>query len=222
MLGFLPISKLHEPSNVCKVFRCVVSVITTTWTHRHFYASFTTEEQLAHERLLSRVNESDTAAQDEVLARRGPISLTRQSLKTLDPGVWLNDKVINYYLQTWLDISDTSMWIEIKAIKKRQGFFNSYFLQQLHDKENIDLTLRNKYNYRAVKNWGKRHSPWFNIFKLRRLFIPWNIANYHWVLIVVDFEEKKIQYYDATGSTDWFKLSGVYRCLKDEYRKIYL
>jgi hypothetical protein len=38
----------------------------------------------------------------------------------------------------------------------------------------------------------------------------------HWTLAVTFMEEKRIQYYDSSGSTDWTKLEGLLEYVKEQ------
>jgi Ulp1 family protease len=50
-----------------------------------------------------------------------------------------------------------------------------------------------EYKFKKVK-WWKRN----NLFEMKKkIFIPINVSNYHWVLVVIDIEKKKIQHYDS-------------------------
>lgn len=80
-----------------------------------------------------------------------------------------------------LDSSTTS--------KKKSFFFNSFFFFKLFDMDT------KKYTYDNVKRWSKS----FNIFEQEMVFIPINIGNAHWVLIVIFIILEKIEYYDSTG-----------------------
>ena len=108
--------------------------------------------------------------------RGGTHSVKRGSLKTLDPGKWLNNKMINYYSRHLLANRDGNKWFT-GEVRGRQAFYNSFFIQMLFDKKNANLRVRNKYNYKQVAKWGRNFVPGGDIFKLKRMFIPRNISN---------------------------------------------
>ncbi len=68
----------------------------------------------------------------EILVSQGGDFVQRGSMQTLRPGIWLNDKVINYILKNCLKRRD------IKICAKEPGrrwshFFNSFFVQTMFD-----------------------------------------------------------------------------------------
>ena len=147
----------------------------------------------------------------------GADSVTQGSLKTLRNGTWLNDEIISYFCKNSLAKRDEARCAKHPG-QKRSHFFNSYFIQKMFDTENDNENLRDKYNYDNVKRWSKK-VPGKDIFNLKYIFCPINIANAHWTLAVIFVEEKKIQYYDAMGCTDWATLEGLRQYLCDEYRE---
>ena len=57
-------------------------------------------------------------------------------------------------------------------------------------KNDVDPNSRGKYNYGNVSRWGaKCHGK--DIFKLKHIFVPFNIENVHWALAVIYMEDKK-------------------------------
>jgi sentrin-specific protease 1 len=150
--------------------------------------------------------------------------VTRDSLRTLRPGVWLNDELICFYLRHCLCKWDEALFNEQK-VSKRSHFFNTHFWQSLHDQYNPDLGVRGKYNYKNIKRWSKK-IPGKNIFDLERVFVPINVENQHWVLGVIHIEKMIIEFLDSkigTEMTDAIKsyYFGLPPYVKDEYMRIY-
>ena len=90
-------------------------------------------------------------------------------------------------------------------------------MQTMFNLKNNDLNLRGRYNYENVRRWSKK-VPGKDIFKLKYIFCSINLDNWHWTLVVIFMEEKKIQYYDSNGCTNWTKLEGLLEYVKNEYR----
>ena len=155
----------------------------------------------------------------EEIVRQGGDSVKRLSMKTLKPGQWLNDEVINYYLKNCLASRDRKICNEQPG-RKFSHFFNSFFFQSMFDEMNTDDNLRGKYNYEKVKSWSKK-VPGSDIFNLKYIICPCNHDNMHWSTAVIFMEEKRIQWYDSMGGTDRAKLEleGLMQYLKDEYKK---
>lgn len=154
--------------------------------------------------------------QNEILASTEAESVQRSSLQRLQPGQWLNDEVINYFLKNCLAKRDEKL-CATQPGRKRSHFFNSYFVQTMFDEKNNNLALRGKYAYKNVKRWSKK-VPGKDVFNLKYIFCPINLDNMHWTSAVIFMEEKKIQYYDSLGGTDRMKLEGLLEYLKDEWR----
>ena len=56
--------------------------------------------------------------------------------------------------------------------------------------------MRGRYNYNKSRKWSKKVFGG-SIFELKRLFIPINLGQMHWALVVIHFRNKLIQYYDS-------------------------
>ncbi len=130
----------------------------------------------------------------DILARQNKESVCCKSMQTLLPKQWLINEVINFFLKHCL------MRHNKKLCKKEPGrrqlhFFNSFFVQTMFNLKNNDLNLRGRYNYENVRRWSKK-VPGKDIFKLKYIFCPINLDNWHWTLAVIFMEEKKIQYYN--------------------------
>ena len=220
LLNYLSISDWTIVATVSKTCQANTKREMKLWLEKFFRLNCTTAEHMQQELLLARVDKP--GPDDEILAQYGRDTVQRRSLKTLDFGTWLNDEVINFYLKNVLRQREAKKQVSDPTNTKNQGFFNTFFIQQLFQEFSEDRTLKGKYCYsKRIKRWGKRNTPGFDIFKLRRLFIPRNFRNVHWVLIVVDFEHKTITYYDSLGETDWSCMEGIYRYLKEEHMQLY-
>ena len=108
--------------------------------------------------------------------------MTRDVLRRLSPGIWLNCDLINTYLHM------------LKETRPQCVFFATYFAQKL-----IEM---GKYKYTNVSSFTlRRHArqalPDINIFDKEKLFYPINVGQSHWVLTVIYPQEKKIDYYDS-------------------------
>ena len=152
----------------------------------------------------------------ETLARQDANSVQRSSMQRLQPGTWLNDELINYYLKICLTKRDEMLCAKQPG-RKRSHFFSSFFVQTMFDEKNKDRKLQGKYNYNNVKRWGRK-VPGKDIFNLKYIVVPINLGNLHWTSAVIFMEEKKIQYFDSMGGTDEAKLWGLFQYLKDEYK----
>lgn len=115
----------------------------------------------------------------------------------LQPSTWLNDEVINFYMEMLNDRN--------KAHHKKSHFFNSFFVERL-------LKTDKKYTYTNVQRWSKK----FDIFELDKIFFPINIDNMHWTLALVEPQLKLIHYFDSMRGKGEFYMKGLMRWIKDE------
>jgi len=133
-------------------------------------------------------------------------SVTLQSFRRLRDGEWLNDEVINGYMDLlFKNVLDRNL--------PKIHFYRTFFFTQL-----MDQKATNTYTYNNVKRWS-RHAPDENIFALNKLFIPINIERNHWFCVVVNFEKKIIQCYDSIrGRGRMTEMIYILQYLQDEWR----
>jgi len=109
----------------------------------------------------------------------GAVTLTMSDVLRLQPGVYLNDNLLDFYLQyLYLEKWDESL-------RKRVHLFNTFFFKkwignkQQKGEVNLDFDLR---RYRKVKKWTKT----VDIFTKDFLVVPVNYK-LHWSLGIVCF-----------------------------------
>jgi hypothetical protein len=57
-----------------------------------------------------------------------------------------------------------------------------------------------------------------DVFAMDKLYIPVNIPNTHWMMIVVYMQTRKVCYYDSMNFDGMPYLKAVFQWLKDEWR----
>ena len=125
----------------------------------------------------------------DIIIDKFDIVMVQRNLKCLrSSNTMLNDEVVNFSLKL------------IKQRDERRGNQqNLYFLSQFYQKltEISDNgNLEYDYNFNLVRNWNKK----VNIFSFERIFLP--ICRYnHWILVVINFPEKRIQFYDSLATS---------------------
>ncbi|WWC66956.1 uncharacterized protein I206_100863 [Kwoniella pini CBS 10737] len=99
------------------------------------------------------------------------------SIRRLKDGVWLDDEIMNFY---------GALMVERAKLQdnRKLHFFNSFFYQRISET-----------GYSAVKRWTKK----VDIFSMNTVVFPINIGNMHWTACAVNFDEKRIEYYDSMG-----------------------
>ena len=75
------------------------------------------------------------------------------NLRTLEPGQWIKDEVINYFLSL-LALRDQRLVRGDSSPGRRSHFFKSFFFTQLLNEGH--KTLAGVYSYANVKRWSKK------------------------------------------------------------------
>uniref|UniRef100_A0A8C6MHS0 SUMO specific peptidase 1 n=1 Tax=Nothobranchius furzeri TaxID=105023 RepID=A0A8C6MHS0_NOTFU len=112
----------------------------------------------------------------EILSEGFGLSLTRKDLQTLSSLNWLNDEVINFYMNLLVERSK-------EPDLPSTNTFNTFFYPKLRSS-----------GYSAVRRWTKK----MDIFSKDILLVPVHLG-VHWCLCVVDFRKKSIMYFDSMG-----------------------
>ncbi|XP_068454762.1 sentrin-specific protease 1 [Clinocottus analis] len=131
------------------------------------------------EEMEAEVNRVLRGSNHEVLSEGFGLSLTRKDLQTLSNLNWLNDEVINFYMNLLVERSkDPNL--------PSANTFNTFFYPKLRSS-----------GYSAVRRWTKK----MDIFSKDILLVPVHLG-VHWCLSVVDFRKKAIMYFDSMGGNN--------------------
>uniref|UniRef100_A0A8C2XHW5 SUMO specific peptidase 1 n=1 Tax=Cyclopterus lumpus TaxID=8103 RepID=A0A8C2XHW5_CYCLU len=131
------------------------------------------------EEMDAEVNRVLRGGNHEVLSEGFGLSLTRKDLQTLSNLNWLNDEVINFYMNLLVERSkDPNL--------PSANTFNTFFYPKLRSS-----------GFSAVRRWTKK----MDIFSKDILLVPVHLG-VHWCLSVVDFRKKAILYFDSMGGNN--------------------
>jgi sentrin-specific protease 1 len=166
------------------------------------YMYLSPEERISAESLL------DSPSTSAVIASRNNIELSHDKIQCLRDREWLNDEVINFYMDL---INDLSARIGGKRTIPKTYCWNSFFWLKLSDDGK-------GYNYKAVQRWTSRKK--IDLFSFDRIIVPMNVGRNHWALGFVDLKNKHVRYYDslAGGSIHTRFSEFILRYLDDEFR----
>lgn len=114
---------------------------------------------------------------NQILADEFNIKITRGHMHTLDGLNWLNDEVINFYMELIVKRSK-----ELDDIPKVHAM-NTFFYPKLKTQ-----------SYTSVKRWTRR----VDIFSKDIILFPIHLG-VHWCLAIADFRKKELQYLDSMG-----------------------
>ncbi|XP_052091883.1 sentrin-specific protease 1-like isoform X2 [Mytilus californianus] len=129
----------------------------------------------------------------EVLVEGYRIQITRGDIATLAGLNWLNDEVINFYMNMLMERGEKDNYPKCYA-------FNTFFYPKIMSG-----------GHSTVRRWTKK----VDIFSYDYLIVPVHLGM-HWCLCIVDFKKKCIQYYDSMGGQNVKCLNAVKQYLCDE------
>ena len=107
-------------------------------------------------------------------------------IRQLLSGAWLNDEIINAFGEY------------LKILGSDTHFFNSFFYAFLA-----------RQGYPGVRRWTKK----IRLTDFKRVFIPVNVSDSHWVCAVMDFERQEIIGYDSMMSNS--RMTAILHKLRD-------
>ncbi|XP_030637411.1 sentrin-specific protease 2 [Chanos chanos] len=129
-----------------------------------------------------------------VLSSAFKLRITQRDLATLQEGSWLNDEVINFYLNLVMARSEQD------SGGKRVYSFSTFFFPKLHTG-----------GHAAVRRWTKA----VDLFTYDAILVPLHLG-VHWSLAVVDFKSKSVRSYDSMGQRHDDICNLILRYLKEE------
>lgn len=131
------------------------------------------------------------------------IDLSREALQCLKPGAWLNDEVINLYMELLKERECREQKVYLKC-----HFFNTFFFNKLYKDAH-------SYDYKAVRRWTTQKKLGYSLLECDKIFVPIH-KDIHWCLAVINLREKKFQYLDSLKGQDLDALEALARYIKDE------
>lgn len=133
--------------------------------------------------------------QDEVLAEGFGLRITRKDIHTLAGLNWLNDEVINFYMNLLIarGTAATSKYPRVHAM-------NTFFYPKLLSGGQSSL-----------RRWTRK----VDIFAQDLVVVPVHL-DIHWCMSIIDFRERSIVYYDSMGGGNTKCLAALKQYLQDE------
>uniref|UniRef100_A0ACD5Y5L3 Uncharacterized protein n=1 Tax=Avena sativa TaxID=4498 RepID=A0ACD5Y5L3_AVESA len=140
-----------------------------------------------------------------VLHEPSNIEITEEKLGCLSPRGWLNDEVINLYLQLLKERAEREPTRFLKC-----HFFNTFFYKKLTYGET-------GYDYQSVRRWTTFNKLGYGLVDCDKIFVPIH-RDIHWCLAVINMKEQTYQYLDSLGGMDYDVLSILARYIMDELK----
>ncbi|CAK9145578.1 unnamed protein product [Ilex paraguariensis] len=165
------------------------------------FVPLTKEEEADVDRALSNSNRRKVLVNHE----NSNIEITGEVLQCLRPGAWLNDEVINLYLEL------------LKEREKREPkrflkchFFNTFFYKKL-------IGGRAGYDFKAVRRWTTQRKLGYYLLECDKIFVPIH-KEIHWCLAVINKKDEKFQYLDSLGGLDTHVMTVLAKYFVDEVK----
>ncbi|XP_020548732.1 ubiquitin-like-specific protease ESD4 isoform X1 [Sesamum indicum] len=117
------------------------------------------------------------------------IDITGENLQCLSRGAWLNDEVINLYLEL---LKEREKREPLKFLKCH--FFNTFFYKKL-------ISGRDGYNFQSVRRWTTQRKLGYSLLDCEKIFVPIH-KEVHWCLAIINKRDKKFLYLDSLKGVD--------------------
>lgn len=131
-----------------------------------------------------------------VLCSAFKLRITQRDLATLQEGSWLNDEVINFYMNLVMARS------EQEVLGKKVYSFSTFLFPKLLSG-----------GHAAVRRWTKA----VDLFLFDVILVPLHLG-VHWSLAVVDFKSKSVRSYDSMGQRHDDICDLILLYLKEEFK----
>jgi sentrin-specific protease 1 len=125
------------------------------------------------------------------------VEITRRDIQTLKGLNWLNDEIINFYMNLIVERStqnNNNNEIKVYAL-------STFFYPKLI-----------KDGYASIRRWTKK----VDLFSHNLVLAPIHLG-LHWTLACIDFDCKEIRYYDSMNGNNGECLKALRSYLRDEY-----
>jgi sentrin-specific protease 1 len=136
------------------------------------------------------------ARNNYVVADHFNIEMTSAQIQCLKSLSWLNDEVINYYMQL----------LQARTNHHRCFFSNTFF----YDK----LMQRGRYSHDNVARWSLRAG--IKVIDMDMVFVPIHVNGNHWCMACINFTRQRFEYYDSLGGRNTECLHNLRQYVIDE------
>ncbi|OWR40766.1 putative sentrin/sumo-specific protease [Danaus plexippus plexippus] len=132
----------------------------------------------------------------QLLVEKFNLRIHRRDLQTLAGLNWLNDEVINFYMNLLMQRSEERK--ELPRVYATNTFFYPKLMQS---------------GQAGLRRWTRK----VDIFGHDLMVVPVHLG-VHWCLSLIDFREKKISYLDSMGARNEPCLAALLQYLRDEHQ----
>jgi sentrin-specific protease 1 len=140
-----------------------------------------------------------------VTHEKSNIDVTRGMMQCLSPEVWLNDEVINVYMELLKEREQREPERFLKC-----HFFNTFFYNKLYKD-------KRSYDYKAVRRWTTQKKLGYSLSECDKILVPIH-QDIHWCLAVINIRDKRLEYLDSLKGEDDSVLDVLAKYIADEAR----
>ncbi|XP_075212918.1 sentrin-specific protease 1-like isoform X2 [Lycorma delicatula] len=130
---------------------------------------------------------------NEVVAEGFSLRITRKDMHTLAKLNWLNDEVINFYMNLLIERGKKDKMPKVYA-------FNTFFYPKLIES-----------GHASLKRWTRK----VDVFAHDLIVVPVHLG-VHWCMAIIDFRNKVVEYYDSMGHPNNKCLNALLKYLQEE------
>lgn len=163
------------------------------------FVPLTKEEENVVNHALSNANRRKVLVTHE----NSNIEITGEILRCLRPCAWLNDEVINLYLELLKEREKRNPKQFLKC-----HFFNTFFYKKL-----IGGGSRN--DFKSVRRWTTQRKLGYCLIECDKIFVPIH-KEAHWCLAVINKKDEKFQYLDSLRGGDRQVMKVLAKYIVDE------
>lgn len=139
-------------------------------------------------------NALSSRSSNDILAEGFGLRITRKDIQTLSGLNWLNDEVINFYMNLLIERGEKNE--KFPNVHAMNTFFYPKLLSSGHS---------------SLKRWTRK----VDIFAKDIVVVPIHLG-IHWCMSIIDFRDKTIKYFDSMGSANPKCLVALRKYLEDE------
>ena len=133
-----------------------------------------------------------------MLVSKFNLNITRRDIHTLLGQNWLNDEVINFYMNLLTE----------RGEKKNE----SHGYPQVYAMNTFFVPRLLQAGHGGVKRWTRK----VDIFAKDVIPVPVHVGGVHWCMAIIHMKNKTIRYYDSMGSPNPNVLKALEQYLRDE------
>ena len=148
---------------------------------------------LTDEMLIEVKNALALRSSNDVLVENFGLRITRKDIQTLAGLNWLNDEVINFYMNLLIVRGTEKKFPKVHAM-------NTFFYPKLLSG-----------GHASLKRWTRK----IDVFAQDIVVVPIHLG-IHWCMSIIDFRDKTIKYFDSMGSANPQCLKALRQYLEDE------